>query len=142
MDSIINLGLYGIFIIVFEPFSYGCVAFVLSYRFNKSLYVKIITLIITLVLFISIEHVWLNHTMKSVNAGIAIGDQDVAKILENESDAIGKAEFNTGDKSDLMPLFDFTFDDLLIDIMFIFIGYFVGMVITRRRWKENIKNED
>lgn len=137
MDTFpLHMILFGLAVLVLEPFCYGCAGFILSYRLTMSIHAKLIVIGITVVCFLWMDDIWPALGNRSVRIGVASTNQEFSQLL-SEQPSLGQAQYNTGEKANLFEIFKIDFWDLASPCIFIPLAYFLGLKITKRKWDES-----
>lgn len=128
--QIILFGAANLFI---EPLYHGCAAFLLTYRFSQSLIAKLIIISFGILFFLWIDDIWPNLAFRQAEMGIASGNQAVSDI-SYDSPLVGSAQFNNGRKTGLFQLGNLGAKDVISATLFVPLGFWIGMLITKRKW--------
>jgi len=134
-DLPLQLILFGIVDLFIEPFTYGCAAFLLSYRFSQAFIVKIIIISSGILFFLWMDDIWPNLGFRQAEMGMASGDPAVAELLAGNP-SLGSAQFNSGHRTGLFQLFDLGAKDIISASFFVPLGFWIGMLMTQRKWTE------
>lgn len=134
-DLPIQLFWFGLVDRFLEPFCYGCAIFVVTYHLNRSLTVKLVAMLCGIVIFLWMDDMWPNLAFQEASMGWASENEFVAEAL-SENQSLGTAEFNSGQESGLFNIFDLRAADIFSAVVFVPLGFVIGMLMTGRRWHE------
>lgn len=136
MDNFpIQMALFGLADMLIEPFCYGCAAFVVTYRFSRTIPAKILVIAVASLFFLWMDDIWPAIGNRSARIGWAAGNQELAELFQG-SRRLGEAEYSTGESSGLWDIFDMDLWDVGSAIVFVGLGFQVGLLLARRRWDE------
>lgn len=138
MDNIpLNLIAFGFVDRFLEPFCYGCAAYVVSFRLTKSSFAKIIAIVAGILIFLWMDDIWPKLGFQQGHVGIASDNPDVANLFAATTrQELGTARFNTGESSGLFGLYNLNYMDILSAILFVPLGFLMGLKLSRRKWDE------
>jgi len=131
----LQLILFGIVDLFVEPFSYGCAAFLLTFRFSQPLITKLIIISCGILFFLWMDDIWPNLGFREAEMGMASGDPAIAELFAG-SPSLGSAQFNSGQRTGLFQLFNLGAKDIISATLFVPLGFWIGMLITKRKWTQ------
>ena len=119
---------------IVEPFCYGCAGFVLSYRVARSIPAKLLFIGITILCFLWMDDIWPAIGSRSARMAMASENHTVADMFA-ERQQVGLAQFDSGERSGLWDIFKLDAWDIGSAVVFVSLGFFLGVALTRRRKK-------
>jgi len=137
MDNFpLQMLLFGIADRFMEPFCYGCAGFVLSYRLARTIPARLVAIGLTILCFLWMDDIWLALGNRSARMAMASENPTVANMFA-ERQQVGRAEFNSGERSGLWDIVKLDAWDVGSAVAFVPLAFFIGGKITRRRRPED-----
>jgi hypothetical protein len=136
MDNFpLQMLLFGLADRFMEPFCYGCAGFVLSYRLARTLTARFVAIVLTILCFLWMDDIWPALGSRSAQMAMASENRTVANMFA-ERQQVGRAEFDSGERSGLWDIFKLDAWDVGSAVAFVPLAFFIGGKITRRRRRE------
>lgn len=127
--------LFGMAEQIVEPFCCGCAGFVLSYRVARSIPAKLFFVVIAILCFIWMDDIWPGIGTRAAKMAMASENRTIEEMFDDRQQ-VGRAEFDSGERSGLWNIFELDAWDIGSAIVFVPLGFFLGVALTRRRRNE------
>lgn len=129
MTPLLHMFLFGLLDSALEPFAYGCAAFLVTFRFAKSLPSRLASIGGGILAFLWMDDIWPRMAFEGGRIGMAVGDSAVGRYLPRGRD-LGSATFHTGDSTGLFGVAGLGLWDLGSALVFVPLGFIVGLIAT------------
>ena len=133
------LCILGFMNLIAEPFCYGVITFIFTYRISRTALSKAISMIVGFIWFCISEHWFLYLAMRIARVGLSSADPQVSELLAG-TNPIGTATFHSGEQEVLSGLSEVMSPlEFFLALLFVFFGFYISMIITRRKWNDNLE---
>lgn len=119
---------------VLTAFTFGAFCFLLGFRVNRSLLVKVFHLISAMVFFGIVCQWWGYHLVDKLEAGYSYHGSAMSQRTDDS--VIGTSIYNSGAKEPLYVIKGYTRYDGISLLVLVPLGYLFAMAITGRRLEE------
>ena len=129
---------YGFADTFIEPFCYGCAAFILFSRICKVPLLKVLAIACGVLAFLWMDDIWFRLVSNQAQMAWSSGDENTLRWMSyvGSTENLGTANFNSGEQSELRSIWKISSNDILSALFFVPLGYWVGILVTRRTWNE------
>jgi len=97
------LTVYGLLNHFFEPFGYGAAGFLLSYKYVSKESHRVVAMLLTAVVFLLIDDIWIEIISRDVGLGISSANDSVSSLM-SEGGQVGNSQYYGGQESPLWAI--------------------------------------